>query len=84
MSISVSSALATASLAAAEASSTSSAMQNTQQTASAPVDTVKLSMSQQINQLYSQGQSVSEIASNLALTVDDVNLYLGITTPSGG
>lgn len=83
MSITVSSALATASVAAADASSSQSTIQTTQPTTSAPVDTVRLSVTQQVNKLYSQGQSVNEIASNMGLTVNDVNLYLGANSVSG-
>jgi len=47
--------------------------------ARASADTVKPSESQQVTQLYNQGQAVSQIASNLNLTVSAVNGYLGIT-----
>ncbi len=41
----------------------------------------QVSESEQVVQLYNQGQQVSQIASSLALPVETVNLYLGI---SGG
>jgi DNA-binding NarL/FixJ family response regulator len=40
---------------------------------------VKLSESQQVNQLYNQGLEVSQIATSLNMTISDVNSYLGIT-----
>lgn len=45
-------------------------------------DTVQLSESQQVYQLYNQGQRVSQIATSLRLTVEAVNSYLGITSTS--
>ncbi len=42
-------------------------------------DVVKLSASQQIHQLYSQGQRISQIAFSLNLPIETVNSYLGIT-----
>ena len=79
MSISISSSLSTASLGAANSSTNSATVQRAKQPAPAPADTVKLSESQQVYQLYNQGQAVSQIASNLSLTVDVVNSYLGIS-----
>jgi len=81
MSISISSALAIASLAAANSSSTAAA----QPAQSAPNDsayTVRLTEAQQVYNLYNQGQAVSQIASNLSLTVAAVNGYLGIAAGS--
>lgn len=81
MSISISSALSTASVAAANSSSTSAAPPRNQQQ---PIqtannsDTVRLTEAQQVDQLYTQGQPVSQIAANLSLTVSAVNSYLGI------
>jgi DNA-binding NarL/FixJ family response regulator len=86
MSISVSSALATASVAAANAPSTSAAQtvqQPTNQQTTPSAYTVKLTEAQQVYQLYNQGQPVSQIASNLSLTVSAVNSYLGNTGSSG-
>lgn len=86
MDISITSSLATASLAAANSSSTSAAAQPAQPTAQPTANgsayTVTLSEAQQVYNLYNQGQAVSQIASNLSLTVDAVNSYLGITAGS--
>jgi DNA-binding NarL/FixJ family response regulator len=90
MSISITSSLATASLAAANSSSTSAAAQPAQPTAQPAAQptangsayTVTLSEAQQVYNLYNQGQAVLQIASNLSLTVDAVNSYLGITAGS--
>ena len=78
MSISISSALSVAPVAAANV-----APAPAQQAAPQPVnnsgDTVKLTEAQQVFSLYTQGQSVSEIATNLELTVSAVNGYLGLS-----
>ncbi|MGA7381260.1 MAG: hypothetical protein WBX03_10440 [Terriglobales bacterium] len=83
MSISISSSVTAAELAAAgsiaNSVSNAAATQRPQQTTNNSVDTVKLSESQQVYQLYNQGQTVSQIASGLSLTVELVNSYLGIT-----
>jgi len=77
MSISISSAL---SVAPAAANVTPAPAQ---QAAAQPVnnsgDTVKLTEAQQVFDLYTQGQSVPEIATNLELTVSAVNSYLGLS-----
>jgi DNA-binding NarL/FixJ family response regulator len=44
-----------------------------------PPDHVNLSETQQVYQLYNQGQKVSQIASNLSLSVEAVNSYLNIS-----
>ncbi len=67
-------------------SSSNPATPKTQQarpTANQPADTVRLSESQQVHQLFLQGQRVSQIAFSLRLTVETVNGYLGITGKSG-
>jgi len=46
-------------------------------------DTVTLTAAQQVYQLYNQGQTVTQIATSLSLSVSLVNNYLGII-PSGG
>jgi DNA-binding NarL/FixJ family response regulator len=79
MSISITSSLATESLAAAKSSSTSAAAPPAQPTTNDSAYTVTLTEAQQAYNLYNQGQAVSQIASNLSLTVDAVNSYLGIT-----
>jgi DNA-binding NarL/FixJ family response regulator len=43
-------------------------------------DTVTLTQSQQVSQLYRQGQQVPQIATTLSLPVEIVNNYLGITS----
>jgi hypothetical protein len=85
MGISVSAALSTASLslAAANSSSTSAAAHNPQPTINNTADTVHLSASQQVYQLYNQGQSVSQISTSLSLPVAIVNTYLGISSGAG-
>ena len=85
MSISVSSALATASV-AANSPSTSAAQriqQSTNQQTTSSADTVRLTVAQQVYQLYNQGQAVSQIASHLSLTVSAVNGYLGNSGSTG-
>lgn len=80
MSISISGSLLTT--AAAGPSSNTALAQPAQQPPQQPAnnggDTVKLSESQQVIQLYNQGQQVSQIAANLNLSVQEVNTYLGI------
>lgn len=77
MSISISSSVTPA--ASASSASSASVPQEIQQNTNRSSDTVKLSASQQVHQLYEQGQKVSQIAFNLNLTVDTVNSYLGIS-----
>jgi DNA-binding NarL/FixJ family response regulator len=77
MSISISSSLPAAAVAATNSSAQSTA-QSTQQK-QPQADTVRLSESQQVYQLYNQGQRISQIAANLSLTVSAVNSYLGIS-----
>lgn len=50
--------------------------------AKAPEDKVQLSVAAQAKSLAHQGQSVTQIASNLALPVKTVDEYLGITESS--
>jgi len=83
MSISISNSLPTESPAAANSSSNSAPAPSAQPITSAPADTVKLSESQQIHQLYNEGQKVSQIAFNLNITVEAVNSYLGIRNATG-
>jgi DNA-binding NarL/FixJ family response regulator len=78
MSITISSLLPTATVAATNSSARLAAAQSTQQT-QPQADTVRLSESQQVYELYNQGQRVSQIAANLSLTVSAVNSYLGIS-----
>ena len=81
MSISISSSLSSSP--STSANSSNPAVQNARQSQPTPaptVDTVRLSESQQVYQLYNQGQRISQIAASLRLTVDAVNGYLGITS----
>jgi DNA-binding NarL/FixJ family response regulator len=85
MSISVSSALATASV-GANSPSTATAQrvqQPTNQQTASSADTVRLTEAQQVYQLYNQGRAVSQIASNLSLTENAVNGYLGNSGSTG-
>ena len=77
MSISISP--ATAALAAANPAPNTAPAQRVQQPANNGGDTVKLTESQQVYQLYNQGQTVSQIANNLSLAVSAVNSYLNIS-----
>jgi DNA-binding NarL/FixJ family response regulator len=54
--------------------------QRQQQPTTTASDTVQLTESQQVYQLYNQGFQVSQIASSLSLTVAAVNSYLNIST----
>jgi DNA-binding NarL/FixJ family response regulator len=87
MSLSVSSALSTAAVAAANSSSNPAPARNAQSqplpSANNPGYTVELSEAQQVYQLYNQGQQIPQIAETLNLTVSAVNNYLGITGNSG-
>lgn len=48
-----------------------------------PPDHVNLTEPQQVYQLYNQGQRVSQIASDLNLSVAAVNSYLNISNSTG-
>ncbi|HEY4904554.1 MAG TPA: hypothetical protein VIH89_13860 [Candidatus Sulfotelmatobacter sp.] len=78
MSISISSSLSIASP-ATDASSNTASVQKIQQPTNNSGDTIRLSESQQVYQLYNQGLTVSQIASSLSLPVDTVNTYLNIS-----
>jgi|HubBroStandDraft_6_1064221.scaffolds.fasta_scaffold253383_2 DNA-binding NarL/FixJ family response regulator len=75
----ITSALSTASLATAGSTSTAVAARNPQPPPPPPADTVQLSEAQQVYQLYNQGQTASQIATSLSLSVSEVNIYLGGT-----
>jgi outer membrane protease len=81
MGISISSALATASLAAANAAP-SAAVQRIQPTTNNSADRVTLTAAERVYQLYNQGQKVSQIAFSLNLPMQAVNSYLGISAAS--
>jgi DNA-binding NarL/FixJ family response regulator len=78
MSIAISSALSTIQVAADLPTAAQTAPPVQPVTSSS--DTVTLTEAQQVFQLYTQGQSVPEIASSLSLTVALVNNYLGISS----
>ncbi len=78
-SISISNALTNAAFTSASAAPNAAAQSAQPARATVqPAVTVKLSQSQQVYQLYNQGQRVSQIAANLSLSVTAVNSYLGI------
>jgi len=79
VSISISTSLPPASVAAVNLDTNSTPAPRTQATTNNAADTVPLSQSQRVTQLYQQGQQVPQIASTLSLPVDIVNNYLGIT-----
>jgi DNA-binding NarL/FixJ family response regulator len=79
MSISISNSPLPASVAAVNSYSNPAPPQRTQP-ATNNSDTVTLSPSQQIAQLYQQGQQVPQIARTLSPSVELVNSYLGITS----
>jgi hypothetical protein len=80
MSNSISNLLPPASVAAVNLDTNSTPAPRTQSTTNSAADTVTLSQSQQVTQLYQQGQQVPQIASTLSPPVDIVNNHLGITT----
>jgi len=86
MSLAISSALFTAPAAAANSPSTSAAPQPEQQpqaSESTAAYKVTLTAAQQAFNLYSRGQTVSQIAISLSLSESLVNNYLGITAGGG-
>jgi len=79
MSISISSSLSITPVPAQNSSSGTGTAATLQQPTSNLRDTITLSESQQVYQLYSQGLSVAQIASSLSLPVETVNNYLNIS-----
>jgi DNA-binding NarL/FixJ family response regulator len=76
-------ALSNASVAARSASNSASVQPKpVQPPAHVSEDTIRLTAAQQVYQLYNQGQTVSQIASNLRLSVAVVNGYLNL--PNSG
>jgi hypothetical protein len=67
---------------AAPATKTSEATQKATTNAKLPEDKVELSAAAQARLLEKAGESVSQIASNLATTAKTVDEYLGITSSS--
>jgi DNA-binding NarL/FixJ family response regulator len=64
---------------AANASLNQAPASRPQPAANTATDTVRLTEAQQVDQLYNQGQRVSQIASNLSLTEAAVNSYLDLS-----
>jgi DNA-binding NarL/FixJ family response regulator len=81
MSTSISS-LSLATLSTANTALAAGAAARPQPAANAGGDTVQLTESQQVVQLYNQGQRVTQIASSLNLTEAAVNSYLNLS-PTG-
>jgi DNA-binding NarL/FixJ family response regulator len=85
MSASISSALSTASVAAANFSSNAARTPQPQRqpeqqpTVNNTGYTLQLSEAQQVYQLYNQGQGIPQIATALNLSVSVIDNYLGIT-----
>jgi DNA-binding CsgD family transcriptional regulator len=79
MGISISTALSTSVINTANQSATAAVAPSTQNTAAGDTDTVKLTVAQQVYDLYIQGQTVPQIATGLNLTVELVNSYLGLS-----
>ena len=63
---------------AAHSPSDSSEIGTTQKPAVASADTVKLSQAAQIHLFKQQGQSLSQIAANLGISLSTVDGYLGV------
>jgi DNA-binding CsgD family transcriptional regulator len=82
MGISISPALSTAAISTANEPATTAVAPATENTAAGDTDTVKLTVAQQVYDLYIQGQTVTQIATGLNLTVELVNGYLGLSTTS--
>jgi DNA-binding CsgD family transcriptional regulator len=80
MSAAISSSLSIASAAAATPTPNTAATQRIQQPANTGGDTVKLTVAQQVYQLYNQGQTITQIANSLSLAVSAVNSYLNISS----
>jgi hypothetical protein len=83
MNIAISSSLSPTLYDAANSSATAAGTRNPQPTANDSGDSVRLSESQQVYQLYNQGQRISQIATTLSLPVAIVNNYLGIAAGGG-
>jgi DNA-binding NarL/FixJ family response regulator len=84
MSIAISSSLATTATTAVNTSSstTAAAAPKPQPTTNDQADTVQLNVAQQVEQLYSHGQTVPQIASSLNLSAQAVDSYLNISNTS--
>ncbi len=78
MSFSISTSLSTTATSAASNAPSSPTPAPKTQPVYIPPDTVQLSETQQVYQLYNQGQKVPQIAATLSLTEDAVDNYLNI------
>jgi DNA-binding NarL/FixJ family response regulator len=78
MSSAISSAIAAGTV-AAERSANAAIPQPTTPASNASVDVVQISEAQRVSELYRQGQTVSQIASDLSLSVAAVNSYLELS-----
>jgi DNA-binding NarL/FixJ family response regulator len=85
MSLSISSVPTTAAVTAANsgAAATPAPQKVQQPVRTATADAVTLTAAQQVFQLYNQGNTVTQIATSLSLSVDLVNNYLGINASGG-
>lgn len=87
MSLSISSVPTTAAATAANSGAAAAPQpvpQKVQQPArTASADSVTLTAAQQVFQLYNQGQTVTQIATSLSLSVSLVNNHLGINASGG-
>ena len=82
MTISVSGSLSAPLSVAEPVAAPSAAAQTSPKTAApADVDSVKLSQAAQVRLFKQQGQSLSQISSNLSIPIATVDEYLGIQTP---
>ena len=81
MTVSIAGSLVASSSIASTSPSTPVPVQTTQ-SAPAAADTVKLSQDAQVHLLKQQGQSLSQIASNLSIPIATVDGYLGVIVPA--
>jgi len=87
MSLAISSALATASVASADSPAANATTQQVRPVEQQPTNNdpyqVTLTVAEQVYNLYNQGQRVSEIAVSLSLPLSTVNNYLGMPQSGG-
>ncbi|MBB5338465.1 helix-turn-helix transcriptional regulator [Tunturiibacter gelidoferens] len=81
MAVSISGSLSSQSTVAPPSPAESTPTEVVHKPVSATGDTVKLSQAAQVHQLKQQGQALSQIASNLGISVATVDGYLGVTVP---
>jgi hypothetical protein len=81
MAVSISGSLSSQSTVAPPSPAESTPAEVVQKPVSATGDTVKLSQAAQIHLMKQQGQALSQIASNLGISVASVDSYLGVTVP---